>query len=100
MLKFLSFIFEILRIIILMALVLLVLGWTERYIFQLIFGEPIYHSLMTIGNFIIYFIVYRNYLQFKGWYKSIKNKKLNRFTTNCLLIVAITLILISPSFRI
>lgn len=94
MLKLFSFIFELIRIILLLAFTMLIFGGIERYIYQFIFGEPIYHWLMLIGNFILFFVLYRNYLQFKGWYKSSKSEKLDRFTTRSLIIIAIALILI------
>lgn len=94
--QFLSFILELLRIILFMAILLAVLGWAERFVSQLIIGEARYHWLMMFGNLILFFIFYRNKLQFTGWYRSSRNKKLNRFTTKGLLLLAISMIVISP----
>lgn len=72
--KFVSFILELLRLSILLGLTLLLLGGMERIIYEVIKGKAIFHWSMTVGNIIIFFILYRNYFQFKGWYKSQKQE--------------------------
>ncbi|OBZ18578.1 hypothetical protein A8L34_03120 [Bacillus sp. FJAT-27264] len=94
MLKLVSFIFELLRLCILFALTLLVLGGLEKVIYQWIFGQSLYHWSMTLGNMILFLVLYRNYFQFKGWYKSENNKKLNKISTRSLTLISMGLLLI------
>ena len=94
MLKLLSFVLELLRLCILFVLTLLILGWLEKNLYELIFGIEIYYSSMTLGNTLIFLILYRNYFQFKGWYKSEENKKLSKVTTRNLAVLSLILIII------
>lgn len=54
LLKLGSFILELLRLCILLVLTLLVLGWAERLIYQLIFGQPVYNWSMGLGNLLLF----------------------------------------------
>lgn len=92
--KVVSAFFELLRILILLVLIMLVLGGGERYLYSLLYGEPRYNWFMALGNFMLFFILYRNYFQFKGWYKSKDNRKLNKHTTRISIIIAVGLIVI------
>ncbi|RKP57986.1 hypothetical protein D7Z26_00265 [Cohnella endophytica] len=94
MIKLVSFVFELLRLCILLILTLLILGGLEREIYRLIFGNPIYLWSMTLGNMILFLVVYRNYFQFKGWYKSENNKKLKKSSTISLITFSMVLLLI------
>ncbi|MEK4186448.1 MULTISPECIES: hypothetical protein [Paenibacillus] len=94
MLKLGSFILELLRLCILLVLTLLVLGWAERLIYQLIFGQPVYSWSMGFGNLLLFFMLYRNHFQFKGWYKSEKNQKLTLLTTRIITVISIGLIIL------
>jgi len=94
MLKLLSFVLELLRLCILFVLTLLILGWLEKNLYELKFGIEIYYSSMTLGNTLIFLILYRNYFQFKGWYKSEENKKLSKVTTRNLAVLSLILIII------
>ena len=94
MLKLVSFIFELLRLCILLVLTLFVLGGLERMIYQLIFDQTIYNWSMTLGNIIIFLVLYRNYFQFKGWYKSEKNKRLNKISTRGLTVISLGLLIL------
>jgi len=94
MFKWVSFILELLRLCILLVLTLLILGGLERIIYKMMFGEPIYHWSMTLGNMIIFLVLYRNYFQFKGWYISEHNKKLNKISTRSLTAISLALLII------
>lgn len=94
MMKLVTFIFEILRLIILLALTLLILGKVEQTIYQLIFEKPIDNWSLHIGNIIIFLVIYRNYFQFNGWYKSEKNIKLNKVEIRILISISFGLITI------
>jgi hypothetical protein len=52
----------------------------------------------AMANLIIIFMLYRNWLQFSGWFKSDKNIKLSQLTT--LILLAITIILLVMPFII
>ena len=94
MLKLFSFILELMRLCVLLVLTLVILGGLERILYQLLFGSPIYYGTMGLGNFLLFFVLYRNYFQFKGWYKSEKNVKLSRNLTRSLIAISFVLILI------
>lgn len=94
MTKFGSFILELLRMCVLLVLTLFILGGVERFIYQSIFGQPMYNWSMALGNLLIFFMLYRNHFQFKGWYKSQKNQKLTILTTRITMVVSLGLIIL------
>lgn len=94
MMKLGSFILEILRLCVLLIVTLIVLGGLERLAYEAIVGHPIDSWSIGIGNLMIFFVLYRNYLQFKGWYKSEKNQKLHPLTTRILTVISLVLIMI------
>jgi len=89
-----SFIVELLRMCVLLMLTLLILGGVERFVYQSIFGQPLYNWSMALGNLLIFFMLYRNHFQFKGWYKSEKNVKLTVLTTRILTVISLGLIIL------
>lgn len=89
-----SFILELLRMCVLLMLTLFILGGVERFIYQSIFGQPVYNWSMALGNLLIFFMLYRNHFQFKGWCKSQKNQKLTIFTTRITMVVSLGLIIL------
>ena len=89
-----GFILEMLRMCILFVICSIVLGGLERWIYQVIFGYPQYNWSMMIGNVGLFFILYRNFFQFKGWYKSEKNKKLSRTLTRSLTAISLALVIV------
>lgn len=95
MLKLGSFILELLRMFVLLILTLLILGGLERFIYSILLGTPLYNWSMGIGNIVLFFILYRNHLQFKGWYKSVKNQRLSTSITRSLAVISLMLIVIS-----
>ncbi|GAB6988783.1 hypothetical protein [Paenibacillus pini] len=94
MLKLGSFILELFRLSILFVLTVLILGGLEKSLYEFIFGHPINHWSMAVGNIIVSIVLYRNYYQFSGWYKSDKNKKLSRGITKSLMTIAYVLVLV------
>jgi hypothetical protein len=94
MLKLGSFILELFRMCVLLVLTLFILGGLERLVYQFIFGQPVYNWSMGLANFLIFFILYRNHFQFKGWYKSEKNQKLTILTTRIITVISVGLILL------
>lgn len=89
-----SFILELLRMCVLLMLTLFILGGVERFIYQSIFGQPVYNWSMALGNLLIFFMLYRNHFQFKGWYKSQKNQKLTILTTRITMVISLGLIIL------
>lgn len=94
MMKLGSFILEILRLCLLFIITLFVFGGLERLVYKAIVGHPIDNWSMGIGNIILFFVLYRNYFQFKGWYKSEKNQKLRPLTTRILTVLSLILIMV------
>ena len=92
--KLTAFIAEMLRLVILLILTLLVLGGVEQWIFKTLYGWNGYLYTSAIGNVLVFFMIYRNYWQFKGWYKSEKNQKLKPAWTRALGILSLLLILV------
>jgi hypothetical protein len=92
--KFATFMIEMLRLAVLLILTLLLLGGLEQWMFKTLYGwtGDLYTS--GIGNFLVFFMLYRNYWQFKGWYKSEKNQKLKPVWTRTLSVAALLLILL------
>ncbi|WP_026476228.1 hypothetical protein [Alkaliphilus transvaalensis] len=50
--------------------------------------------MIAFANLIIVFVVYRNNLQFKGWFKSSRSSKLPKLITRTLLVLAMVLIIL------
>jgi hypothetical protein len=92
--KLASFMAEMLRLVVLLVLTLGILGGVEQWIFKMLYGWTGYLYTAVIGNFLVFFVMYRNYWQFKGWYKSEKNQKLKPVWTRSLSAAALLLILV------
>ncbi len=89
-----SFILEILRLGVLLVATLFILGGLESLVYEAIVGHVVESWSIGIGNLMIFFVLYRNYFQFKGWYKSEKNQKLQSITTRILIVISLVLIMI------
>jgi len=75
-----SFFLEFLRVLFIFIMGSIILIGLETWVFRR--KEVMdYAWMLGIANIIIIFVVYRNILQFNGWFKSIRNKKLNRSNT-------------------
>lgn len=92
--KLATFIAEMLRLVVLLILTLGVLGGVEHWMFKTLYGWEGYLYTAAIGNFLLFFVMYRNYWQFKGWYKSEKNQKLKPVWTRTLAVLSLLLILL------
>ncbi|WP_219836778.1 hypothetical protein [Paenibacillus sp. R14(2021)] len=88
---------ELLRICLLLAVALYVLDGAERYLLRDMPGQPAAHLLRGLGNFLFFFVLYRNRLQFRGWHSSPRNKRLTLPVTAVMVMAAIALILV-PTF--
>ncbi|OKP83596.1 hypothetical protein A3842_08800 [Paenibacillus sp. P3E] len=92
--KLATFVLEILRMCLLLLLTLGLLGGLEYGLFKLLYGWTIYPGSAAAGNLILFFVLYRNYWQFKGWFKSDKNQRLGRNLTFSLTSLSLLLILL------
>ncbi|WP_206099699.1 hypothetical protein [Longirhabdus pacifica] len=78
--KAVLFIVEIMRILVILFLGMFILTKIEIGIYELIWKKEfidINYYLMWIGNVLVIFLVYRNKLQFSGWYKSNVHTKIS-----------------------
>jgi len=101
MMKIITFIIEILRIIVLLAIFLIAVDWIVRSVYGVFIDwKSEYGSYLLLGNFLLFFLLYRNYFQFTGWYKSAANKKLSRAESYALLIVVVIIYAIPPLLEV
>lgn len=88
---------EMVRILVLLLLFLFVAVNIEQAIFRSVIADwdasPNYYWWMYLGNFILFFILYRNKLQFSGWYKQ-DSYKLSRKTTYSLFSIVLVVLLV------
>ncbi|WP_245988056.1 hypothetical protein [Cohnella lupini] len=88
-------ILELLRIIVIVALLGGFLGYLIRTIYSEIGINIDKHGWTALfGIFILLFVLYRNKMQFSGWYKGKGREKLPRGATQLLLSGSILLILL------
>ncbi|GGG15148.1 hypothetical protein [Paenibacillus abyssi] len=77
--KIVSFTLELARILVLLVIMTTILSWAEKSFYpHVITWKEHYNWYLAAGNFIVFLILYRNYFQFKGWYKSAKKRKLSK----------------------
>lgn len=82
---FMKAILEILRIIIIIIVLGALGSWLISYLYKY-FDVPTDKDLTgTIGVYILLFVLYRNKLQFNGWYKGNGRHKLSKRTTRVLI---------------
>lgn len=86
------------------------LEWVEHFIeyFQaktgrkmMIYTSHFFSTLEWLGfiaYFFLFLVLYRNKLQFKGWYESKNNKKLSKTTTISLTAISVLLIVMPIIF--
>ncbi|MGM1045109.1 hypothetical protein SAMN05661091_2195 [Paenibacillus uliginis N3/975] len=86
---------EMVRMMIMMFIVVALLGEVEQRISStLIQWQDFYGLFLLAGNLLLFFVVYRNKLQFHGWYRSSETqRKLSGKVTRGCITVAIVLIL-------
>ncbi|SDX07648.1 hypothetical protein SAMN05518855_1008179 [Paenibacillus sp. CF384] len=90
-------ILELLRIVLLIAVLGAVFGYLIRTIYNEIGIANDNEWTIMLGIFIFIFVLYRNKLQFSGWYTGKGREKLPKRATQCLTIIAALLIL-APVF--
>jgi len=89
--------FELIRIIFIFAFV----GGLLGYIFEQVYLEigidtEKYGWMGFLAIFILIFVLYRNKLQFSGWYKGEGREKLPKIVSRILIFSAITHLLLPP----
>jgi len=88
---------ELIRIILLFAIVGSIMFYFLNYIYlEMGIATEKFGLIVFTAIFIVYFILYRNKLQFSGWYKGQGREKLPRKVSQILILSAIVLILIPP----
>lgn len=85
---------ELFRIIFLLALFGVVGGYIIGSIYTRFEISSDYRLLGSIGILFLFFVLYRNKLQFSGWYNGMRRNKLSRAMTNGLIMVAVFLLII------
>ncbi|KOP67799.1 hypothetical protein AMS62_22990 [Bacillus sp. FJAT-18019] len=82
MAKLASSILEMIRMKIIMMIFVMILSNIEQQILELwIPWEGLYYLFLFIGNVLWFAVLYRNRLQFSGWYRSKLQEKLSRKST-------------------
>lgn len=94
MTKLASSILEIIRMMIIMLIFVMVLGNIEHQILKSwIPWNGLYWLLLFAGNVLWFLVLYRNRLQFSGWYRSAATQhKLSRNTTRIVMALGMVLI--------
>ncbi|CEG27219.1 hypothetical protein BN1002_02075 [Bacillus sp. B-jedd] len=87
---------ELIRIVVLFGIFYMISGKIITYVYQKLDTEisSIYGIMPAISIFILFFVLYRNKLQFSGWYKG-KDKLSNR-GTKWLICSAVFLFILPP----
>ncbi|WP_098746594.1 hypothetical protein [Paenibacillus sp. EZ-K15] len=99
MTKLASSILEMIRMMIIMMFVVAALGSIEHSILgSWIPWKELYFLFLFTGNILWFLVLYRNRLQFSGWYRSSETqRKLSRNTTRIVMTLGLMLIL-TPAF--
>lgn len=88
---------ELIRIIVLFAIVGSALGYFINYIYlEMGLETEKYGLIVFIAIFILFFVLYRNKLQFSGWYKGKGREKLPRMVSQILILSSAILLLLPP----
>ncbi|MGE7822780.1 hypothetical protein [Paenibacillus sp. NPDC093718] len=92
--KLASSILEIIRMMIIMLIFVMVLGNIElQFLKSWIPWNGIYSLFLFVGNVLWFLVLYRNRLQFSGWYRSAATQhKLSRNTTRIVMTLGMVLI--------
>ncbi|ADU32178.1 hypothetical protein Bcell_3944 [Evansella cellulosilytica DSM 2522] len=92
---------ELIRIIFIFAFLGVLLGIIPHSIYLLIgINTEKYAWSYMLGIFILIFVLYRNKLQFSGWYKGKGREKLPKALSKTLTISAIILLLSPPMLHL
>lgn len=95
--QLISFVAEFIRAFFIIFIGTAFLNLIENYLF-LIMGIDIEESvswMLTAANILIIFVIYRNKLQSKGWYKSHQNKPFSRLVSWAVLGTSFILLLLA-----
>lgn len=88
---------ELIRIIIVFAFVGGILGYIVGQVYLDIgIDTEKYGWMGFFAIFILFFVLYRNKLQFSGWYKGEGRKKLPKIVTRILIVSSIILLSLPP----
>ena len=88
---------ELIRIIFLSTIVGSIFFYIINYIYlEMGIDTEKFGFIVFTAIFILFFVLYRNKLQFSGWYKGKGKEKLPRIVSQILILSAIVLILIPP----
>lgn len=87
---------ELIRILVIFLVLGSIGGIFLESIYTSIGTDPKYFWLGYIGIFILIFVLYRNKLQFSGWYKEKGMKRLPKVISKTLIISAVILLLLPP----
>lgn len=90
-------ILELIRIIFLFAIVGAILGNFVQSIYsEFDTDTDRYGWMVFVAIFFLIFVLYRNKLQFSGWYKGKGREKLPKIVTKILIFSSISLLLLPP----
>ena len=88
---------ELIRILFIMAIVVGILGSIVGYVYLEIGTDINEYGWMTyIAIPILIFVLYRNKLQFSGWYKGKDREKLPKIVSQILIFTSISLLFLPP----
>lgn len=87
--KTLQFILEIIRVFLILFIGLLILGFVQQQIVRLLGFTKFNWNLIFIADLLLIYVLYKNKLQFTGWFKSNQNKALSSNSTKLVLGLAI-----------
>lgn len=98
----LRIILELIRIILLLGILGVFMGFIVNNIygyFRVDLGNSYLGLLPGVSIFIIFFVLYRNKLQFSGYYKSDEQVKLSKRVSISLVSSSILLLIVAPLFH-
>lgn len=86
MTKLWAALFEVIRMMILLMIIVAVLGEVEQRVLSSIMPWHDYYGMILLGgNVLLFLVLYRNKLQFHGWYRSDKTQRKlsSKATSSC-----------------
>jgi len=91
---FIGGLLEFIRMIILAILFIFIAGQVLLFIYtKLGVNVHVFGWIGIIGLYLVFFIIYRNYLQFRGWYTGKERKRLSGRYTRLIGYISIILVL-------
>lgn len=85
---------ELVRIMFLLAFFEVIGGYIIRSIYATFEISSDYMLFGFIGILVLFFVLYRNKLQFSGWYNGMRRNKLSKAMTNGVIVAAVFLMII------